>query len=180
MLSAAWTVGALLWLAATGRSLQVVPNSPCESVCNPAQFGTTQDDIVCLDSDYTATTNGSRFERCVSCELTSSAIDPKTGTSDPLWALYNLRYAVSECMFGFPAQIISPSSPCQVSCQPLSPGVTMGLQSNASSTDLSFCNAGNFTDGLISQCVFCYGLLDQQKYIANCTPPPSGQPRCLS
>lgn len=82
----------------------------------------------------------------------------------------NLRYTLSACMFGFPVQIVSPSTPCQVTCTPLSPGIESGLGINSSTTDLSFCNVPNFNPGNIQQCVFCYGLLDEQKYLANCTP----------
>jgi hypothetical protein len=82
----------------------------------------------------------------------------------------NLRYALSACMFGFPVQMVSLSSPCQVTCTPLSNAIESGLGTNATTADLGFCNTANFSAAAIQQCVFCYGLMDGQKYLANCMP----------
>jgi hypothetical protein len=73
-------------------------------------------------------------------------------------------------MFGFPTQMVSLSSPCQVTCTPLSTAIESGLNTNATIADLSFCNTANFSTTNIQNCVFCYGLMDQQKYLANCMP----------
>ena len=75
-------------------------------------------------------------------------------------------------MYGFPTQMVSLSSPCQVTCTPLSTAIESGLSTNATIADLSFCNTANFSTTNIQQCVFCYGLMDQQKYLANCMPVP--------
>ena len=78
----------LLLLAAHGiHSLQVTPNSPCKSQCATGDSITTENDIVCLDSDFSSTGTGSQFQQCVECELGSTAADPKTGTTDVLWGL---------------------------------------------------------------------------------------------
>src|SRR5271155_1335164 len=73
------------------HSLHVTPNSPCLSQCSTDPDDTTPADIVCLDNEFTSTTNGSHFQQCVECELGSSAVDPKTGTTDAIWGLCTLR-----------------------------------------------------------------------------------------
>src|ERR1700733_4559008 len=83
-----------------------------------------------------------------------------------------MRYTLSACLYGFPTQMVSLSSPCQVTCAPLSIAIESGLSINATIADLSFCSAANFSTTIIQQCVFCYGLMDQQKYLANCMPAP--------
>lgn len=69
------------------HGLEVTPNSPCKSKCATGTAGTTENSIVCLDSDYTSTSSGSQFQQCVECELGSKAADPTTGTTDVMWAL---------------------------------------------------------------------------------------------
>jgi hypothetical protein len=185
--TALFALSLLLVSASHVHGLQVTPNSPCKSKCATGTAGTTENGIVCLDSDYNSTVSGSQFQQCVECELSSKAADPITGTTDVMWGLCksmransalrtlshsldNLRYALSACMYGFPTQMVSLSSPCQVTCTPLSTAIESGLGTNATTADLSFCNTANFTTTLIQNCVFCYGLMDQQKYLANCMP----------
>ena len=74
-------------LIAPTEALEVASNSPCLDKCNSDAAGTTEADIVCLDSAFTDTSNGSHFQSCVECELGSTAVDPSTGTSDMLWGL---------------------------------------------------------------------------------------------
>jgi hypothetical protein len=81
----------------------------------------------------------------------------------------NMRFALSSCIYGFPTAKISLSSPCQVSCASLSNAIESGLGTNVTTTDLGFCTSANFSATVIQNCVFCYGLTDQQKYMANCT-----------
>lgn len=176
----------LLFSARSSHGLQVTPNSPCQSKCNAGGAATTESSIVCLDSDYSSTSSGAHFQECVECELGSSAANPTTGTTDIMWALCkltarspltwrtlshapdNMRYTLSSCMYGFPAQKESLSSPCQVTCAPLSNAIESGLGTNATTADLGFCTTAGFSTYNIQNCVFCYGLMDQQKYLANC------------
>jgi hypothetical protein len=80
---------AILLFGAAPRShgLEVTPNSPCRSKCNTGGGATTESSIVCLDSDYSSTGSGAHFQQCVECELSSSAANPTTGTTDVMWAL---------------------------------------------------------------------------------------------
>src|ERR1700722_7437387 len=69
------------------HGLKVTPNSPCKSKCGTGTAATTENSIVCLDSDYTSTSSGEQFQQCVECELGSKAADPITGTTDVMWGL---------------------------------------------------------------------------------------------
>src|SRR3954454_1272070 len=77
-----------LLLASTSRiyGLEVTPNSACKSKCATGA-ATTENSIVCVDSDYTSTGSGSQSQQCVECELASRAADPTTGTTDVMWGL---------------------------------------------------------------------------------------------
>ena len=68
-------------------SIQVTSSSQCKSVCDTAVVGTIADDIVCLDREFTSTTNGTNFRTCVECELGSTAVDSAIGATDVTWGL---------------------------------------------------------------------------------------------
>ena len=61
-------------------ALQSVPGSPCESVCSDA--GTLQDDVVCLDANYQSLAPGRAFQKCVACQLNSTAVDTANNDTD--------------------------------------------------------------------------------------------------
>lgn len=102
---------------------------------------------------------GSMYGRCAS---PATAADLETVA---------LRYTLSSCMFGFPTERVSISSPCQVTCQPLNVSVGHGISNDTRDADpgLDFCNAGQFDDITINNCAFCYSFIPQQLFIANCT-----------
>lgn len=81
----------------------------------------------------------------------------------------NLRYALSTCVFGFPQEKISTSTPCQVSCEPLRSAIGHNLNTNATLEDLSYCSLSSFQDTVgINRCAACYGRMDGEAYMANC------------
>lgn len=80
----------------------------------------------------------------------------------------NLRYAFSTCVYGFPASVGNTSTPCLVSCQPMSTAIEFDLQAPTSVSFDAFCGVSSFTDNLIDQCEFCYSLTSDQLYLANC------------
>lgn len=146
-----------------------VPDSPCSDVCSGKSQNTLDNAVVCLDRDYFNTTEGIAFRSCTACELNSTAVDAAKNQSDVDWALFNMRYTVSECLFAVPEQRISISNPCVVTCEPLAQAIEFQL-SNDSSTfnpSLSFCNAAQFDDTTINNCAFCYGLIPEQLFLAN-------------
>ncbi|KAF7514230.1 hypothetical protein GJ744_004555 [Endocarpon pusillum] len=168
-------------LSSLSSSIHVTSSSPCRSVCTASSLRTTADDFVCFDNDFAATTNGTRFQDCVECELGSTAVDPSNGATDVTWGLYNLRYALSTCVFGFPVQKASISTPCQVTCDPLGAAIRHNLETNATIEDLSYCNIPSFQNTVgINRCAECYGRMNGQAYMANflqvlhiaCLQPP--------
>lgn len=76
----------------SSSTLEVVPSSSCSSIClddpqkssSPGTFGY---DIECKDSLYNTTTNGTRFQSCINCQLSSAAVDKATGQTNLGWAL---------------------------------------------------------------------------------------------
>lgn len=61
-------------------ALPTVAGSPCESVCVNA--GDPVEDVVCLDADYQNLENGRAFQKCVSCQLNSTAVDTERNETD--------------------------------------------------------------------------------------------------
>jgi len=90
-------------------------------------------------------------------------------------------------MFAYPAEIVSISSPCQVTCERLQPGITYDIGSNVETAtdnttpDFDFCSNGFGGDDAINNCTFCYSYIPQQLFLANfmqalhiaCRQPPS-------
>lgn len=61
-------------------ALPTVPGSSCESVCTNA--GDLVEDVVCLDADYQNLENGRAYQKCVSCQLNSTAVDTGKNETD--------------------------------------------------------------------------------------------------
>ncbi|OJD19895.1 hypothetical protein AJ78_00089 [Emergomyces pasteurianus Ep9510] len=158
------------FFAREGFGLQVTGGSSCESSCLRPSWNTTPDAIVCHDPQYTSPP-GTYFEECVKCELRSTFFRSRsfeTYDTDVKWGLYNLRYALSTCIFDFPEEKPgSLSSPCQVTCEPLRPAIEHKLLSPNPENMLDFCGMGVFDDGVITQCTACYNLTDHERYLAN-------------
>ncbi len=68
--------------------------------------------MTCDDADYASSTYGATFKACLACELSSTYVDPNTKESDLQWAIYNLRYALSWCLFGFNNNTDLANTPC--------------------------------------------------------------------
>ncbi|KIX00506.1 uncharacterized protein Z518_10646 [Rhinocladiella mackenziei CBS 650.93] len=182
-------------------ALSSVSGSPCESVCSDA--GNLEDDIVCLDADYQSLSKGRAFQKCVGCQLNSTAVDTGKNETDVEWGLcmqdhiceetgadYSqvaLRFTLAGCMFAIPEPHISISSPCQVSCALLNESI--GYQVTTDSSDAEpgndYCTEAPFDDDTINKCAFCYSFIPQQLYLANflqalhisCRDPPQpGEP----
>ncbi|EEQ87975.1 hypothetical protein RJZ56_002636 [Blastomyces dermatitidis] len=155
--------------ARKGAGLQVTEGSPCESTCRRTSTNTT-DAVVCLDHQYNSPP-GTYFEECVKCELRSTYFRSRsfeTHDTDVNWGLYNLRYALSTCVFDFPVEKPdSMSSPCRVTCDQLGEAIKFHLLSPTPENMLDFCGMGVFDDGVITQCAACYNLTETEKYLGN-------------
>ncbi|KAI0024464.1 hypothetical protein F4780DRAFT_725525 [Xylariomycetidae sp. FL0641] len=160
-----------------GAALQVTPGSSCASMCmdnpesnplNADSSRTTVGDISCKDSDYDSSKAGIKFKNCLDC-LQNSNSTAET-ESDVSWFLYNIRYSVDVCLYGFPNGAKEISSPCDIdfACQPLKGALQAG---NLSSTgdQLEYCTAddGSFNSSQLDACYQCLVSTNDQKYISN-------------
>ncbi|EEH46985.1 uncharacterized protein PADG_03083 [Paracoccidioides brasiliensis Pb18] len=156
--------------ARAGFGLQVTEGSPCEEKCLKPARNTTPDDIVCRDFEFNERP-GSNFQECVKCELKSPYSRLRTFEqfdTDVKWGLYNLRYAFSSCVFGYPEEKTQAlSTPCQVACDSLGPAIKSNLVDPGPSNMHYFCGMKVFDDGIITKCASCFNLTDSEKYLAN-------------
>ncbi|RAL05963.1 uncharacterized protein BO80DRAFT_397334 [Aspergillus ibericus CBS 121593] len=171
--STIWAVAAaaaplllLSHVAPRAAALYVTEGSPCWDVCNDPT-NTTTSEIVCLDAAYNDTTTGENFEKCVSCALESNYTDPNSSLTDVNWGLYNLRFAFSACVYGYPVSINDISTPCLVSCLGLDGALEFDLLNPNENNLRAWCSTSAFADNQIETCEFCYNLTGNQVYMAN-------------
>ncbi|CAM1508344.1 Fc.00g051920.m01.CDS01 [Cosmosporella sp. VM-42] len=143
----------------------VTPGSPCSTNCGNVLDSTTPSDLVCSQNSYVSGT-GQVFEGCVNCELTSGY--KNEDETDTQWMLYNVRYAVSYCLFGVPDNKHVISTPCITSkaCGPFRDAIEFkNMSSNIDSYD--YCAVWPVTDHAdfvgCTQCLQAGG----QDYLAN-------------
>jgi len=74
-------------LAPVASGLRSVANSPCADVCSDDTAGTLEDAVTCLDENFGRTTTGANFEKCISCELNSTAVEQGSNETDVEWGL---------------------------------------------------------------------------------------------
>ncbi|RAH51393.1 uncharacterized protein BO95DRAFT_448695 [Aspergillus brunneoviolaceus CBS 621.78] len=153
-------------LASPAGALHATYGSPCYDVCsNPTN--TTSSEMVCLDESYNTTETGRKFQECVSCELQSNYTDAETQISDFNWGLYNLRFAFDTCVYGYPKDVNTVSTPCLVACLGLSPAFEFELLNPNQNNLRAYCATGAFADNHIDTCSNCYNLTSTQGYLAN-------------
>jgi hypothetical protein len=103
----------LLLVLPLGSSLLVVPSSPqCANLCGNTLSSSSGAEMTCNDLDYTSSTYGATFKACIACELSSTYYDTATKQADLRWAIYNIRYALSWCLFGFDNNTKVANTPC--------------------------------------------------------------------
>ncbi|SLM39988.1 hypothetical protein LPUS_10656 [Lasallia pustulata] len=144
--------------------------SNCTTVCAEGETSpaTNGKDISCNDGDFNDTATGSAFQACVSCELRSQARDQATGQTDVGWALYNLRYALDWCIFGFPTRNDQvQSNACIETCD----AIAMALETNILTPNLSspydYCQADPAFLTNLSSCAFCQSFVPNRVYLSN-------------
>ncbi|KAI0130047.1 hypothetical protein BJ170DRAFT_298301 [Xylariales sp. AK1849] len=170
----------LLFTALGGYStaLQVTPNSPCASFCidsndldfsDPKSSTTGNKDITCYDNDYTSSSAGQKFHRCMSCLQDSSFSQGQE--NDQAWFLYNLRYTFDYCIFGFPNASDVASTPCSTStaCGGLENALTNDNLDANSVQAYEYCAADGaaMSSDSVGKCVACIAASDGQSYLAN-------------
>lgn len=160
------TIPVTLTLAVVAQALFAVPSSPqCADLCGNTLSGISGSEVTCSDAGYSSSTYGAAFKACISCEMSSPYYDTATKISDLHWAIYNLRYALSWCLFGWDNNTV-PDTPCQTStsCGPLQSAFEYdSLSPNASS--YSFCPL--LPSITVTKCTTCLNELNDERYLSN-------------
>ncbi|KAF4469870.1 hypothetical protein FALBO_3218 [Fusarium albosuccineum] len=151
-----WSTLVTGWgLLSPAAAILVADDSPCGTLCGNVLDSTTTDDIVCQEDGYTSGA-GIVYQQCVACELSSDYHTEKNET-DQQWLLYNLRYAVSYCLFGVPDNKQVINTPCLTSkaCGPFRDAVEYkNLSSKPESYE--YCDDWPVTDDLdFNGCTDC-------------------------
>ncbi|ROT39207.1 hypothetical protein SODALDRAFT_332630 [Sodiomyces alkalinus F11] len=164
-----------------GAAILVANGSPCQGLCGNVLDSTTPDDIVCKEEDYASSAEGVVFQQCTTCQLRSGYT---TGIEhDTQWLLYNLRYAVSYCVFGYPENDFALSGPCLTStaCEPLQHAI---MHNNLASNSTAYGYCGAWIYDQLPRCLECLRV-DDHHFISNfltvlqagCEQrPPNGTP----
>ncbi|KAI1100148.1 hypothetical protein F4804DRAFT_336532 [Jackrogersella minutella] len=168
----------LLFIRQNAVALQVTPGSSCATVCldnpqgdgqDPNASSTNSSDIVCNDQDFSTTTSGIKFKNCIECLQESHATSNEE--NDVSWYLYNLRYSVDVCLYGFPNTTKTVSSPCDIdyACRPLKQALETGNLNPNNGTQLDYCTADGdaFSGDQLQACVQCFQSSSNQFYMSN-------------
>lgn len=108
-----FTTSLALLIPAVVDALLVAPSSPqCADLCGNELSSTSGQEITCEDAAYASSTYGATFQACLACELSSTYVDAATNQSDLQWGLYNLRFALAWCLFGFDNNTAITETPC--------------------------------------------------------------------
>jgi hypothetical protein len=148
------------------QALVVNPNSPCADLCGNSLGSTSGSEITCDDASYASSTYGAAFKSCISCELSSTYFDPTTKISDLQYGLYNLRFALSWCLFGWDNNTQIANTPCltSFSCGPIQSAFEYdSLNQNASS--YSYCPLMNSVS--VPKCSACLSEMNNENYLSN-------------
>ncbi|KAI0532427.1 hypothetical protein GGR58DRAFT_490326 [Xylaria digitata] len=161
-----------------GAALQVTPGSTCAAFCldnpesdplNPDSSNTRSSDITCTDDSFDNTATGIKFKNCLDCLQKSNATS--NTESDVSWFLYNIRYSVDVCLFGFPnasSEVIS--SPCTINwgCQPLKKALEAGSL-DSRRDQFEYCTAdGDFlSSNNVDDCIQCFASSPNQGHLSN-------------
>ncbi|MCJ1276317.1 hypothetical protein MMC21_004122 [Puttea exsequens] len=159
----------LLAINPTATALYVVPGSNCTPACSSAltAYTTNGTNIACHDGDYNGTLVGEAFQDCVSCELSSQTLDSWTAQTDLGWALFNMRYALDWCLFGYPgATNRSVFNQCTSTCSKISKALQINILTPHASTTYDYCQDPAFLPN-VDKCASCYKVIPNQLLLSN-------------
>ncbi|KAI9149215.1 hypothetical protein HJFPF1_11264 [Paramyrothecium foliicola] len=163
-----------------GSCLEVTPGSSCSSFCldigrkdgfDPAASTTNSSEIVCQDLDFSTRDEGVKFKTCLECLQKSEKVNETE--SDLHWYLYNLRYALSTCLFSIPDESSDHfvNSPCIIehACRPLRYSLTADalLANNTNTYGYCIADGGSFQGDSLKPCVSCLQASNDQSYLSN-------------
>ncbi|KAG9235293.1 hypothetical protein BJ875DRAFT_495141 [Amylocarpus encephaloides] len=135
-----------LLLTNSASSLEVAPGSPCTSLCldpNQSAPSTSGQEIACRDESFNKTVPGQKFKSCLSC-LQKSTFTGSSG-DDQRWFLYNMRYALSACLFDFGNSSDALNNPCSTgtACEPLKMSFENANLYPPDETTYAYCDAAD-------------------------------------
>ncbi|KAL6854207.1 hypothetical protein J3F83DRAFT_718900 [Trichoderma novae-zelandiae] len=151
------------------EAILVAPESPCSTNCGNVLDSTSAGDLVCTPGQYTGGYDngaGTVFQGCVECEL-DSGYATKDNYSDNMAALYNLRYAVSYCVFNEPQHYDFVDNPCVTSkaCGAFTSAIAYQNLS-VEYDDYGYCDIWPTSDSLdFHGCIECLQVTNN--YLAN-------------
>ncbi|KAI0834649.1 hypothetical protein F5Y06DRAFT_278536 [Hypoxylon sp. FL0890] len=151
---------ATLWRAST--AVLVANGSPCWTQCGNVPQSTTEDQIVCDQTAYSATSAGQVFQACVGCESTSSytTTQGQQNVSDLQYMLYNMRYATNVCLFD------AQTNPCITSFACANIKAAIQYQ-NLSSTSSIYGYCDKWTEYNLDKCHACLSSTTDGNYLSN-------------
>lgn len=114
MRSATSALIAAAMLLPAASALRISEGSPCVAECGNINEKTLEEEMVCQQEEYSSTDEGQRFVDCLSC-LSTSVYAAGSNETDSKWMLYNLRYAMSYCLFGVPGDREVDTTQCMTS-----------------------------------------------------------------
>lgn len=172
-------------------SIEVTPGSSCASFClndgqtdslDPSASSTNATDITCHDDSYSTEEAGIKYRNCIQCLAKSAKVNGEE--SDLHWYLYNMRFTLSTCLFGFPAKAEEgqTESPCIIdhACKPMADPLAHDDLDAGSADTYGYCEAddGAFMGNKTWTCVDCLRASAEQTYFSNCKPSPgSSKPK---
>ncbi|MCJ1367335.1 hypothetical protein MMC16_006467 [Acarospora aff. strigata] len=115
---------------------------------NTKSSSTQTHDLICEDWQYSganATGAGRKWKECIECESSSSRFDLPSGENDVYWFLFNIKFTVDWCIFGYPSNpdTTAASTTCGDACNNLKPMTTYQLLQTDMSLQYSYCRYGN-------------------------------------
>ncbi|KAH8882852.1 hypothetical protein GQ53DRAFT_700411 [Thozetella sp. PMI_491] len=149
--------------AALSTAMRVAPGSPCDQNCGNVLGNTAGDEMVCSESSFSSALPPV-FQTCITCEQGSGYSGQ--GQTDVQWLLYNLRFAISYCIFGVPQNTQHHDNPCITgnACGPLQASLDWN---NLSQTTGAYDYCNKWDEAQVTKCSLCLTALDDGHYINN-------------
>ncbi|RAL60153.1 hypothetical protein DID88_000778 [Monilinia fructigena] len=152
-------------------ALMVTPDSPCMSLCSDGQGSDSihGSEIVCQNEHFMTTTAGQKLKSCLSCLQLSTANG--NGQNDQHCFIYNMRYTLASCLYGFSNVTDEVATPCSTSraCGPFQLALENGNFITSNETAYGYCSA-NYNSILssgTSACLSCLQSGDTEFYLSN-------------
>ncbi|RYP29116.1 hypothetical protein DL767_006886 [Monosporascus sp. MG133] len=158
-------------------ALEVTPGSSCSAIClkdtesdplDPESSNTDISEIPCNDDEYGSTSTGIKYRNCLDCLQRSNAT--QEAESDATWFLYNLRYSVDVCVYGFPNASKRVSSPCDINtaCGPLREAMVAGdLDPDRDPYEYCTADRDKFSGYVLDVCIQCMASSETQYFMTN-------------